>query len=102
VAQGGRYYTWYGCAGCHGPGAEPRPGAPDLSNGSSKGVPELYAAIAGGHGGAGYGSRIPSEQLWQIAAFVRDLADHQPAHNRRNSVDQKAEPQGAQWRGPLW
>ncbi len=22
ISQGGRYFTWYGCAGCHGAGAE--------------------------------------------------------------------------------
>lgn len=99
VAQGGRYYSWYGCAACHGPVGT---SATDLSNGSRLGVPDLYAAIAAGHGAAGYSTRIPSEQVWQIAAFIRDLADHTPAHNRRNAIDQIAEPQGSRWQGPLW
>jgi mono/diheme cytochrome c family protein len=100
VAQGGRYFGWYGCGACHTPGAH---GAASLVNGSGRALSELYAAIAA-HRAQTMGldgGRIPSEQTWQIAAFLRDLARQQPAHNRRSAADQLGEPQGNQWPGPI-
>jgi mono/diheme cytochrome c family protein len=102
VAQGGRYFGWYGCAGCHGPSAK---GALDLADGRwlhGGALSQVYASIAAGHRAPlpRYGERIPVEQLWQIAAFVGDLPKHDPAKNRRNALDQQGEPQGASWQGP--
>ena len=100
VAQGGRYFAWYGCGGCHADGAQ---GALDLGDGQWRrggAFDRVYAAVADGHGGAGAG-RIPVEQSWQIAAYVRSLKDLQPAKRRRQDLDQQAEPQGAHWSGPL-
>lgn len=103
VAQGSRYFSWYGCATCHGPGAT---GARDLSDarwrhGATMDL--VYRFIATGHPGAQlrYGDRIPVEQLWQLSAYVRDLPKHDPAWNRRAVVDAAGEPQGASWQGPL-
>lgn len=98
VAQGGRYFTWYGCANCHGAGSRT---APDLSNGSGKPVPVLYAAMTSGAAHPGYDKRIPPEQSWQIAAWLNDAAHSKPERNRRNSLDQQGEPQGPKWSGPL-
>lgn len=100
VSQGGRYFTWYGCGNCHGAGAK---GAADLTNGRQQDVGRIYAAIAFDHPDAhpGYAQRIPTEQVWQMAAFVRDLAKHQPSFNRRNANDLQGEPQGVRWQGPL-
>ena len=100
LAQGGRYFAWYGCGGCHSDGAK---GALDLSDGQWRrggAFNQVYAAVADGHGGGGAG-RIPIEQNWQIAAYVRSLKDIPPAKRRRQDLDQQAEPQGANWSGPL-
>jgi mono/diheme cytochrome c family protein len=103
IAQGGRYFTWYGCGACHG--AEAR-GARDLNdriwmNGND--LDQVYAYIAHGHSGAlaQYGERIPSEQLWQITAYVRTLPRVAPELRRRQDLDQVGEPQGAKWAGPV-
>lgn len=100
ASQGGRYFTWYGCGNCHGQGAH---GAADLTQGRDRALPWLYAAIASDHPEAhpGYATRIPAEQIWQIAAYLRDLPRHDPAFNRRTALDQQGEPQGSQWQGPL-
>jgi len=103
VSQGGLYFTWYGCAGCHGTEAK---GALDLADGRwlhGGTVADIYASITTGHPAAlpRYGERIPVEQLWQIAAFVNDLARNDPARNRRNALDQQGQPQGAAWQGPV-
>jgi cytochrome c oxidase cbb3-type subunit 3 len=103
VAQGGRYFTWYGCGGCHGGGAK---GVLDLgdtrwAHGSD--LDRVYAFIAGGHPGrhARYGERIPPEQLWQITAYVRNLPQLAPERRRRQDLEQVGEPQGRIWAGPV-
>lgn len=103
VAQGGRYFTWYGCGACHGGVAK---GALNLSdkiwvNGSD--LDQVYAFIAYGHPGAlaRYGERIPAEQLWQITGYVRTLPQLTPEKRRRQDIDWVGEPQGASWTGPV-
>lgn len=99
LSQGGRYFAWYGCAGCHDASAG---GATSLAGRSARatGFAQVFARIADGHGRLGYGARIPIEQLWQITAYVRDLPRHTPEKRRRLSLDQRAEPVGSRWSGP--
>lgn len=100
VAQGGRYFRYYGCAGCHDDGA---PGARDLTDGRWKrggGFAAVFTSIAHGHGERAYATRIPVEPLWQLTAYVRDLQRHTPEKRRRQALDQQAEPRGAAWWGP--
>ena len=101
VAQGGRYFGWYGCVACHGEGA---PGARDLGDGRWRhggGFDQVYVAIARGHGALDYAARIPAEPLWQLTAYVRDLPQHMPEKRRRLALDQVGEPQGRTWSGPV-
>lgn len=100
VSQGGRYFAWYGCSGCHAEGA---PGALNLPDGAWRhggGFADVYGAIAARHGALRFGERVPVEQLWQITAYVRDLPAHTPEKRRRVAVDQQAEPVGPAWTGP--
>jgi mono/diheme cytochrome c family protein len=100
VAQGGRYFNWYGCSSCHGDSA---PGTANLSDGRWRrgdGFADVYRAIAEHRPQPGYADTIPVEQTWQITAYVRDLPKHYPEKRRRVSLDQKGEPQGSQWSGP--
>ena len=100
IAQGGRYFLYYGCAGCHGEGSpEPR----DLTDRRWKrggGFATVFTSIAHGHGDRAYATRIPVEQLWQLTAYARDLQRHTPEKRRRQALDQQAEPRGAAWSGP--
>jgi cytochrome c oxidase cbb3-type subunit 3 len=101
VAQGGRYFTWYGCGACHASGAK---GVLDLGDGRWRhggAFDQVYAVIAHGHRGvsANYGDKIPVEQLWQITAYTRDLTKVPPEKRRRQDHDQQAEPQGSTWTG---
>lgn len=103
VAQGSRYFTWYGCGGCH---ASDATGVRALGDGVWRhgNTPNrVYAFIAHGHSGASgdYGARIPVEQLWQITAFTRSLDKQDPARTRRGELDMKGEPQGDRWSGPV-
>lgn len=100
VAQGSRYFSWYGCAGCHAEGSR---GVFALSDGRWRrggGFAAVYRSIATRHGRLDYGKRIPIEQMWQLTAFVRDLPEHHPEKRLRLALDQQAEPVGAYWSGP--
>jgi mono/diheme cytochrome c family protein len=99
-SQGGRYFTWYGCGTCHGDGAR---GYLDLGDGQWRrggGFDRIYAAIARQHTPP-YADRIPVAQLWQITAYVSSLTKLDPALRRRQDFDQKGEPQGTAWSGPV-
>lgn len=97
IAQGGRYFSWYGCSGCHGEKAQ---GLLKLSDDAWKhgaAFDQVYRSIAA----HAEGPRIPPEQLWQITAYVRDLHKHTLAKLRRQDLDQKGEPTGDAWSGPV-
>lgn len=98
VAQGGRYFAWYGCSNCHGDGAR---GPLDLAAGRWRhgSTPDrVYAAISG-HGALG--ARIQPEQRWQLAAYVQQLPKLDPAYRRRQDTDQVGEPQASHWTGSI-
>jgi cytochrome c oxidase cbb3-type subunit 3 len=101
IAQGGRYFGWYGCGSCHAVGAR---GVLDLGDGRWRhggGFDQVFGFIAHGHPGAltHYGDRIPTEQLWQITAYVRNLPQVPSDRRRRQDHDTESEPQGSRWAG---
>lgn len=102
VSQGGRYFSWYGCAGCHGSTApNSHDLAPDLAQ-HPRAFDAIYAMIADHpRVPVHYRDRIPTEQLWQITAYVRALPATKPELRRRQDLDEAGEPQGAQWAGPV-
>lgn len=66
VAQGGRYFAWYGCGACHGRQAS---GPANLADGAwvhGGALNQVYHFIASGqpHGDGPYAPRIAAEQLW--------------------------------------
>lgn len=97
VAQGGRYFAWYGCTGCHGGATR---GRLDLGDPRRQGIPadRLYAAIAG-HGPLG--ARIQPEQRWQLTAYVAQLPALDPALRRRQDKDETGEGEAGTWAGPV-
>ncbi len=103
VAQGGRYFTWYGCGGCHGSNAQGALNLGDRAWVHGGDLDQVYGFIADRHPGAqpGYAVRIPTEQLWQITAYVRNLPRLTPEKRRRQDLDQIGEPQGSNWSGPV-
>ena len=99
ISQGGRYFSWYGCNGCHHAGAPISLDAPTPEKRRS--FTFIYSAIASGHPGLGFGVSIPSEQIWQLTAYVRDLPRHHEEKIDRLNDDQSSEPSGRIWKGPL-
>ena len=80
LAQGGRYFTWYGCGECHSSHANASLNLSDAAWVHGSDLTQVYGFIAHGHSGtlAHYGERIPVEQLWQITAYVRNLPKLKP------------------------
>lgn len=100
VSQGGRYFAWYGCSGCH---TDQSPGVlnlPDSVWRHGSGFAQVYGSIADRHGKLDFRGRVPTEALWQLTAYVRDLPQHTPQKRHRLDVDQKGEAVGPSWSGP--
>jgi cytochrome c oxidase cbb3-type subunit 3 len=77
VSAGKRLWTWYNCSGCHangGGGSGPALMDDVWIYGGDAGT--IYLTIANGrpNGMPAFGSRIPKDQIWQLAAYVRSLA----------------------------
>jgi cytochrome c oxidase cbb3-type subunit III len=90
LAAGKRLWGWYNCAGCHANGG----GAvgPALTNGQwTYGGDEsaIYASIADGrpNGMPAFRGRLPEDQLWQLAAYVRSLGGLAPQDAAPNRND---------------
>ena len=82
IQEGQRLFTWYNCAGCHANGGGGM-GPPLIDDRWIYGsAPEnIYATIVEGrpNGMPSFGGKIPSYQLWQLAAYVRYLSGLTPA-----------------------
>jgi cytochrome c oxidase cbb3-type subunit III len=73
VSEGKRLYTWYNCVGCHAHGGGGI--GPPLMWIYASEPEKIYAAITEGrpNGMPAFGGRIPSQQVWQIVAYIRSL-----------------------------
>jgi len=77
IAAGQRYYKWFNCTGCHfngGGGIGPPLMDAKWRYGGS--MEQIYASIAQGrpNGMPAFRERIPEQQIWEIAAYVRTLS----------------------------
>jgi cytochrome c oxidase cbb3-type subunit 3 len=77
VSQGKRLFRWYNCSGCHANGGG-NMGPPLMDDKWIYGAePEqIVATILQGrpNGMPSFAGRIPEEQAWQIAAYVRSMS----------------------------
>jgi cytochrome c oxidase cbb3-type subunit 3 len=77
VAQGKRLYRWYNCNGCHANGGGDK--GPPLMDAKwiYGGAPaQIVSTILEGrpNGMPSFAGRIPEDQAWQIAAYVRSMS----------------------------
>ncbi len=99
ISQGQRLYGWFNCNGCHGQGGGGS--GPALMDeywiyGSEPS--QVFATIAQGrpNGMPSFGGHLTQDQIWQLVAYVRSLAQLQRADSMaprtdglaRQSVDQ--------------
>jgi cytochrome c oxidase cbb3-type subunit 3 len=81
LSEGKRLYGWFNCKGCHGNGGGGS--GPALTDGHWKyggDLPDIVVTIRDGreNGMPAYGGKVPPEQIWQIAAYVRALSQNYP------------------------
>ena len=77
ISEGQRYYEWFNCSGCHAHGGgDIGPALMDDEWRYGGAVTQIRASIAEGrpNGMPAFADKIPDEQLWQIAAYVRSMS----------------------------
>lgn len=81
LSEGKRLFTWYNCSGCHGNGGggsgPPLMDAKWIYGGN---IENIVDTIREGrpNGMPSFRGKIPDNQIWQIAAFVRSLSGNVP------------------------
>jgi cytochrome c oxidase cbb3-type subunit III len=92
VSQGKRLFRWYNCSGCHGNGGgnmgPPLMDAKWLYGASSA---QIVQSILQGrpNGMPAFAGRIPPDQAWQLAAYIRSMSGQlrtDVAANRSDSM----------------
>ena len=79
LSQGKRLYTWFGCKSCHGEG---QGGAgPSFLDGWWNYGPEMvsvFSSIRDGrpHGMPAFRDAMTTEQIWQLAGYVRTIGEY--------------------------
>lgn len=92
ISQGQRYFRWFNCNGCHAGGGGGMGVAlidDEWRYGSS--MEQIYATIYQGrpNGMPSFKDKIPPQQIWQLAAYVRALsgnADKLAAPSRADTM----------------
>jgi cytochrome c oxidase cbb3-type subunit III len=82
LAQGKQLYTWFNCNGCHAHGGgDIGPALMDDQWLYGSEIENVYATIVQGrpNGMPSFRNRIPDQQVWQIAAYVRSMSGLTPA-----------------------
>ncbi len=83
VNQGQHLYKWFNCTGCHAAGGGSI-GPPlmdqDWRYGGS--IEQIHASIAQGrpNGMPSFRGKVPDDQIWEIAAYVRTLSGNAPKY----------------------
>jgi cytochrome c oxidase cbb3-type subunit 3 len=90
MSEGKRLFTWFNCTGCHangGGGSGPALMDDRWIYGGE--IDEVYLTIAQGrpNGMPAFGGKVPSQQIWQLAAYVRSMGGHGPKSARPGRDD---------------
>jgi cytochrome c oxidase cbb3-type subunit 3 len=87
IAEGKRYFDWYNCSGCHfhgagGIGPAFMGNTPNTWRYGGR-LDQLFASIYQGrpNGMPSWAGKIPDQQIWEIAAYVRSLSPAAPPPN---------------------
>ena len=82
LSEGKRLFSWFNCSGCHangGGGMGPALMDEKWIYGSS--MESIHATIRDGrpNGMPSFRDKIPDDQIWELAAFVRSLSGNAPS-----------------------
>jgi cytochrome c oxidase cbb3-type subunit 3 len=81
IAQGQRFYGWFNCNGCHANGGgSSGPALMDDRWIYGAAIENIVQTIREGrpNGMPSFRGKIPDEQIWQIAAYVRSMPRYAP------------------------
>jgi cytochrome c oxidase cbb3-type subunit III len=105
LSEGKRLYQWFNCVGCHAHGGGDS-GPPLMDNQWRYGgeIEQIYATIQQGrpNGMPAFGGKIPDQQLWQLAGYVRSMSGNlsRTASPGRNDEMQSSPPEQLMERQP--
>ena len=90
LSEGKRLFNWMNCVGCHAHGGGDI-GPPLMDDKWIYGgeIDQIYLTISQGrpNGMPAFAGKIPPQQLWQIAAYVRSMGGHGPKAARPGRDD---------------
>jgi|KBSSwiStaDraftv2_1062776.scaffolds.fasta_scaffold108853_2 cytochrome c oxidase cbb3-type subunit 3 len=98
LSEGKRLYQWFNCVGCHAHGGGDS-GPPLIDSAWRYGgeIEQIYATIQQGrpNGMPAFGGKIPEQQIWQIAGYVRSISGNlsRSASPGRNDEMQTSPPE---------
>lgn len=90
MSEGKRLFSWFNCTGCHGHGGGGSgPALMDDRWIYGAEIDQIYLTIFQGrpNGMPAFGGKIPPQQIWQLAAYVRSLGGHGPKAARPGRDD---------------
>jgi cytochrome c oxidase cbb3-type subunit 3 len=95
IAAGSRLFDWYNCSGCHFHGAGGI--GPSLMDDEwiyGGRIDQIYDTIARGrpNGMPSWQGKIPANEIWQIAAYVRSLSEAQPTKGGAGEAEPETSP----------
>jgi cytochrome c oxidase cbb3-type subunit 3 len=105
LSEGKRLYQWFNCVGCHAHGGGDS-GPPLMDNQWRYGgeIEQIYATIQQGrpNGMPAFGGKIPDQQIWQLAGYVRSMSGNlsRSASPGRNDEMQNSPPEQLMQRQP--
>lgn len=82
LSQGKRLYSWFGCPACHGEGEGGK--GPSFLDGQwiyGPSMVSVAASIRDGrpHGMPPFRARMTTEEIWQLAGYVRTIGAYSPS-----------------------
>jgi cytochrome c oxidase cbb3-type subunit 3 len=103
ISEGQRLFGWFNCSGCHangGGGMGPALMDDKWIYGSS--IENIASTIREGrpNGMPSFRGKVPDQQIWEIAAYVRSLSGNQPQSatpvrsDHLNAIPQMQKPEG--------
>jgi cytochrome c oxidase cbb3-type subunit 3 len=90
ISEGKRLFTWFNCVGCHAHGGgDSGPALMDDRWIYGGEIDQIYLTIVQGrpNGMPAFGGKIPSQQIWQLAAYIRSMGGHGPKAARPGRDD---------------
>jgi cytochrome c oxidase cbb3-type subunit III len=105
ISEGQRLFRWFNCSGCHangGGGMGPALMDDKWIYGSS--IENVAATIREGrpNGMPSFRGKVPEQQIWEIAAYVRALSGNQPQSatpvrsDHLNAIPHMQKPEGGE------